>query len=72
MCADIFGKEMEVDQQSQSSLMGGVVLAMELLGVIDTIEDFNVEPTAIIVPNPERIAIYKKRYACYKEYYEKF
>lgn len=72
MCADIFEKEMEVDQQSQSSLMGGVVLAMELLGVIESIENFNVAPAAIIIPDRERTGIYRKHYERYKENYMVF
>lgn len=35
MCADIFQRELEVNRNEHGSLLGGAVLAMELLGVID-------------------------------------
>ena len=75
MCADIFGSDMEIAAQSQSSLLGGVVLGMELLGVIDSIEEFSVEPAEIIRPIPEHTRAYRKRFElykdCYAAYYEK-
>lgn len=69
MCADIFGSEMEIAAQCQSSLLGGVALGMELLGVIDSIEEFSVEPARLIKPVAEHIGAYKKRYERYKDYY---
>lgn len=72
MCADIFGKEMEVDRQIQSSLMGGVVLAMELSGVIGSIEEFTLNPASIIRPNRDRAEVYRRRYEKYLEYYNNF
>lgn len=72
MCADIFGQEMEVAEQSQSSLMGGAVLGMEILGVIDSIESFHVEPAAVINPLPERTRLYRARYEKYKECYASY
>lgn len=72
MCADIFEVEMEVEEQPQSSLMGGVALGMQLLGVIDSIENFSVESAAIIKPIPENSKVYKKRYEEYKKCYGKF
>lgn len=72
MCADIFQKKLEIDRQPQSSLMGGVVLGMELLGVIRRAEDFLTEPAGEIKPNPERAEIYLERYRRYKEYYNTY
>ncbi|MCB6609607.1 FGGY family carbohydrate kinase [[Clostridium] symbiosum] len=72
MCADIFEKDMEVDKLAQSSLMGGVVLAMELAGEINSVEDFRVEPVSVIKPNPHRGEIYRKRYQNYLECYRTF
>lgn len=72
MCADIFEKDMEVDKQSQSSLMGGVVLAMELAGEIASVEDFCVEPVSVVRPEPSHVEVYRKRYQNYLECYRTF
>lgn len=72
MCADIFEEKLEVDQEAQSSLMGGAVLAMELLGIIDSVEAYSVEPVRIIKPNPKQSAVYRKRYEQYKKYYNAY
>lgn len=69
MCADIFGKEMEVDPQSQSSLMGGIVLAMELNGQMEEAESLIIHPSTVIHPNPELKQFYKKRYEMYMGFY---
>ena len=44
MCCDIFNQEMECSNQSQMSLIGGAVLALELAGVIENIRDYKEEP----------------------------
>ena len=72
MCADVFEKDMEVDKQSQSSLMGGVVLAMELAGEIASVEDFCVEPVSVVRPEPSHVEVYRKRYQNYLECYRTF
>lgn len=72
MCADIFEEKLEVDREAQSSLMGGVVLAMELLGIIGSVEAYSVKPVRIIEPNPKQSFIYKKRYEQYKKYYNTY
>lgn len=71
MCCDIFNQEMECSNQSQMSLIGGAVLALELAGVIENIRDYKEEPGTIICPDPEKAKEYKKRYELYKEIYEK-
>lgn len=69
MCADIFGREMEIDRQEQSSLIGGAVLALHLLGKLERLEDFQVEPAAVIVPDPLHSSTYREHYRRYLEYY---
>lgn len=69
MCADIFGMDMEVDDVRDSSLMGGAVLGMEVLGVIEDIEDFQTATVKVVHPNAAMAGIYKERYLRYKYWY---
>lgn len=68
MCADIFNREMEVDEVAQGSLMGAVVLAMDLMGLIKA-EEFSVEPSQVIRPNPEHVGMYREKFQRYLKYY---
>lgn len=68
MCADIFNREMEVDEVQQGSLMGAVVLAMDLMGVIKA-EEFSVEPSRVVKPIPENVGIYQEKFQRYLKYY---
>ena len=68
MCADIFNREMEVDEVQQGSLMGAVVLAMDLMGLIKA-EEFSVEPSRVIKPNPKNVEIYQEKFQRYLKYY---
>ena len=70
MCADIFQQELEVNQNEHGSLLGGAVLAMELLGVIDDACTFPAEVSRIIRPNPEKAEFYQKKYQRYLACYE--
>lgn len=69
MCADIFGKEMEIDIQAQSSLMGAVALAMDIAG--EEAPVLNVAPASIVRPDPQREVFYTKRYEQYLEFYKR-
>lgn len=71
MCADIFGRDMEIDEVSHSSLMGGAVLGMAVLGVIDDIEDFETATVRVVHPDPAMAGIYAERYLRYKYWYGK-
>ncbi|MDD2959251.1 MAG: FGGY-family carbohydrate kinase [Lachnospiraceae bacterium] len=68
MCADIFQKDMEVDEVQQGSLMGAVVLAMDLMGVKKA-EAFFVEPSRVVKPNPDNAEIYQEKFRRYLKYY---
>lgn len=69
MAADIFQKEMTIQEVEHSSLMGSIALSMELLGVIEDASDFVSENNEVIAPNPEMKAMYQAKYADYFEMY---
>ncbi len=70
MCADIFQIEMEIDKNKHSSLLGGVILAMEILGVIKNVQDFDWGDSLTIKPNKNMAEIYKNKFEIYlKSYY---
>ncbi len=71
MCADIFGVNMDIDKSEHASLLGGAVLAMELMGVILDLRDFQVESVAVIRPNPKMAEVYKEKFNRYLMCYEK-
>ncbi len=65
MCCDIFGTPMELSPQKQASLMGGVALALDVLGL-----DGNIFKTGeTVTPNPERTAMYMEKFSRYKHWY---
>lgn len=70
MCADIFQQELEVNENEHGSLLGGAVLAMELLGVIDDACAYEPEVSRIIKPDPAKAGLYREKYerylACYQ------
>ncbi len=70
MCADIFQQELEVNQNEHGSLLGGAVLAMELLGVIDDACRYEPQESRVIVPDPSKAGLYREKFerylACYQ------
>ena len=71
MCADIFQRELEVNRNEHGSLLGGAVLAMELLGVIDDACTYQPEVSRIIRPDPARAEFYQRKFQRYLECYNK-
>ena len=69
MCADIFGVEMEINEAQHGSLMGGAVLAMEHLGLIDDVKDYDPPAVRIVTPG-EGASVYEARYQTYLEAYD--
>ncbi|MEA5035167.1 FGGY-family carbohydrate kinase, partial [Cloacibacillus evryensis] len=69
MCADIFQEEMEIDKEKQGSLIGGAVLAMELLGVIGDAKDYRPEACERIKPDFQNAQLYAKKYRRYLDVY---
>lgn len=71
MCADIFQRELEVNRNEHGSLLGGAVLAMELLGVIDDACTYQPEVSRIIRPDPAKAEFYQRKFQRYLECYQK-
>lgn len=69
MCADIFQEEMDVDKETQGSLIGGAVLAMELLGVIRDARDYRIDVADTIKPDFQNGQIYERKYQRYLDAY---
>ncbi|MCL2618737.1 MAG: FGGY family carbohydrate kinase [Defluviitaleaceae bacterium] len=69
MCADIFQTEMETDPATHSSVMGGVAVSMEKLGVIAGLRDLDLPKGIEIHPNRHNADMYRQRYARYLHYY---
>lgn len=70
MCADIFQQRLEVNENEHCSLLGGAVLAMELLGVIDDACDYEPQVSRIIEPNAANAKLYREKYERYLACYE--
>lgn len=70
MCADIFGRTLEIDGCKHASLMGGVVLAKERLGLIGRIEDHTLPPAGYVMPRLEKKAQYEQKFERYMHFYE--
>lgn len=62
MCADIFGRELEIDESKQSSLMGAVVLARVKTGGLSDIRDYTPEIKRIICPDLDKTRVYKDKF----------
>jgi gluconokinase len=71
MCVDIFGVEMEIPTVDQSSLMGAVILASEVMGSISDIQTYKFEKGQIIKPNPQKKEFYLRKYEKYEYWYQK-
>ncbi|MPW25409.1 hypothetical protein GC105_06370 [Alkalibaculum sp. M08DMB] len=71
MCVDIFETDMEIDNLEHSSLLGGVALGMEHLGIIKDVTEFTAESAKVIHHNPKMNQLYKKKYERYKYWYDK-
>ncbi len=69
MCADISGHTMEIPENQQSSLWGGVVLGAMLLRGEET-ADRLVGCYRAITPDPSRHAAYMRKYQTYLHQYE--
>jgi gluconokinase len=70
MCADIFQQELEVNENEHCSLLGGAVIAMELLGVIDDMCAYEPQVSRVVRPNPAKAELYRKKFQRYLACYE--
>lgn len=71
MCADIFGREMEIDGVQQGSLMGGAILAMEVMGEIGDVREYKPLPARVVRPNERKAELYQERFGRYLEEYRR-
>lgn len=71
MAADIFGVKLSVNDVSQGSLLGAVVMGMERLGIIKDVRDYVPDIVKTVLPNPEKKEMYEKKFQLYLECYEK-
>lgn len=69
LCADIFQIPLETDEVTHASLLGGAVLAMELLGVIPSAIDYDTPASSVIIPDPAAAETYGRKYQRYLEAY---
>lgn len=69
MCADIFNREMEVDESKQSSMTGAVVMARKVLGDLKDLDDFEPHVQRRIRPDEARHAQYVKQFDRYLKLY---
>lgn len=69
MCADIFGREMEIDRCEQASLMGAVALGKERLGIIEDIKAYFLDSSDVIKPDKNKTEMYNNKYSSYLNYY---
>lgn len=70
MCADIFGIPLKVNNLEQASMIGGAVIGLEIVGEIESINDFSLENNKIWEPDMDRHKMYLKRYEQYLKYYQ--
>ena len=71
MCADIFDRTLTLDHVVQGSLLGGSVLAMELLGVIDDATAFSPASAGTVEPNSSASGLYLAKFERYLECYNR-
>ncbi len=72
MCADIFQRELYLSNVTeQASLIGGIVLAMKEVGMIEKPEDFKAKITGVIRPDKDSRLFYERKYIKYLEAYGK-
>ncbi len=69
MLADIFQREIRVSDNEQASLLGAAGLCMFASGELSHLEDFNPGHEFVILPRPENLEPYRRRYQRYLEFY---
>jgi len=70
MCVDLFGIPIEEDVGSQSSMLGGLKLALEVLGVTNLDDYFN-KTGILLEPDAQRHSYLLDRFEQYKYWYNK-
>jgi gluconokinase len=67
---DTLQKEITLLSNEQASLLGGAVLALNAIGSIQNIEDFELETQRTIQPEKENAKLHQIRFNRYLEYYD--
>lgn len=70
MAADIFQREVVTSEIEHASIIGGVALALDAMGEIESLEDFSPPMGEHVEPNPDMAEFYKKRFEKYLHTYE--
>jgi gluconokinase len=71
MAADIFGKELCATGFANDSTVGAALFALQAVGGISQIEDYQPNITSRIVPQDDKIEVFRTRFEKYLEYYER-
>jgi len=71
ICADIFNGEMSCEKIPHASLLGGVVLALEYTGYLDSIKHYAVKSGETIRPSEKGPHLFAERYQNYLSCYNK-
>lgn len=69
MCVDLFNAPMTVNQVEHNSLLGGVLLGLELLGVEPTMEERSFSKEEVLLPDPVGHRALRARYERYLHWY---
>ena len=70
MLCDLSGRELHASQIDQASLLGGAILALNVIGCWPDITDVPVQ-AVLMEPNPDMKEFYNRRTTMYLEEYEK-
>ncbi|HEY2866867.1 MAG TPA: gluconokinase [Pyrinomonadaceae bacterium] len=68
--ADILGREISLVDVPEASLRGAVLLALETLGNIESIEQVSLAVGRIFEPNTDNYAVYQRALRQHKRYYD--
>lgn len=69
MCADVLGQELILDTLKQSSMAGGLILALELFGLKLDHSALETEKSKIMIPQKQTHERYMDRFKRYEIYY---
>lgn len=69
MCADVFGQDMEIEENEQASLLGAVVLAKERLGLLDDVRKYKSKTAKVIRYDKMSSELYREKYEKYLRCY---
>jgi gluconokinase len=71
MAADIFQKEVHTSKIEHASTIGAVVMALKVMGEIDNLQDYKPDIGKKIIPDPQKVSLYQRRFDNYMDYYQK-